>query len=866
MQCFNKVPDLRSSRCAALDALSTTLTRRWLLACVALLAAAFAMTSAFAHNVGQTQMTKFFTSETVQLLVDRANAGKPGLVTGDVISYIIRFTPVANGANIGVAGYITDYIPPGTQVIGASIVAPSGSTFVDVAPSLPGSIDDGWGRGQNTFTAPFATAAYDATGLCAKGGFTNRCNARIAELYADTGIFFSTDARTAVFPSPPTRVAQGTNGYVINPTAAGGLNALVGNPSNATTHNLWDAQQTNAFGSSSLPGAAPNANASQGIINSAGNGATPFGAGSAVAGPQTGYQLDNTAAVGPWQRIAYMGSRIGSTASGPATSQSGASAFTIAGTPTGLGWSVSAANPLPAGTNAVRWAIGNIIVGNNYNVKLTLKLTAPPPAGGIINSSEVFGGDAGGADDGKDNTWRYHVPSVADNVANLYLFKTVVCVYSGVTCNPSDGVSVPPNAKVRFRITYLNIGNNNQTNVVLSDTLPVQTAASSVSNAAVISGPNILPFTPANPAAKGATITFQTIATLLPGGGGAVEFDVQTNAGDGDTLKNLARLVTTLLPAPGVTSQSVSAVQNTANLTISKTVTPSTVMPGGTVTYTITVTNIGAAAASSIVVRDFLPTSGGAANAATRFSFNGSNTVKGIASVAPVAVVPPTITPYNTEANRQQLTWTFGASLAAGASFTIQFGATVGASVPASATPYTNDSQVDYSAGFASTIGTAPVTVPLPPNFIVLKSFTLLSDPINASTNPRNIPGAEIQYSIQVTNTGAGNGDNNSVSTIDAIPPYTELFVGDLSGAGTGPIRFVQGTPTSNLTWTYTALANLTDDVDFSNNNGSSWGYVPTPPYDSTVTHIRLNPKGLMAASGGSGNPSFQLQFKVRLK
>ena len=174
MKCFNKVSDVRSSRCAALDAALGKRARRWLLVCVALLAAVFGVTPAFAHNVGQTQMTKFFTAETVQLLVDRANAGKPGLVSGDIISYIIRFTPVANGANIGVAGYITDYIPPGTQVIGASMVVPSGSTFVDVAPSLPGSIDDGWGRGQNTFTAPFATAAYDTTGLCAKGGLDRK--------------------------------------------------------------------------------------------------------------------------------------------------------------------------------------------------------------------------------------------------------------------------------------------------------------------------------------------------------------------------------------------------------------------------------------------------------------------------------------------------------------------------------------------------------------------------------------------------------------------------------------------------------------------------------------------------------------------
>ena len=40
---------------------------------------------------------------------------------------------------------------------------------------------------------------------------------------------------------------------------------------------------------------------------------------------------------------------------------------------------------------------------------------------------------------------------------------------------------------------------------------------------------------------------------------------------------------------------------------------------------------------------------------------------------------------------------------------------------------------------------------------------------------------------------------------------------------------------------------------------------VPTVPYDATVRCIRLNPKGVMAGTGG-GNPSFELKFKVLVK
>ena len=46
--------------------------------------------------------------------------------------------------------------------------------------------------------------------------------------------------------------------------------------------------------------------------------------------------------------------------------------------------------------------------------------------------------------------------------------------------------------------------------------------------------------------------------------------------------------------------------------------------------------------------------------------------------------------------------------------------------------------------------------------------------------------------------------------------------------------------PSSALTWTFTALNSITDDVDFSNDDGVTWTYVPVPDangYDAAVTH-----------------------------
>jgi len=93
-----------------------------------------------------------------------------------------------------------------------------------------------------------------------------------------------------------------------------------------------------------------------------------------------------------------------------------------------------------------------------------------------------------------------------------------------------------------------------------------------------------------------------------------------------------------------------------------------------------------------------------------------------------------------------------------------------------------------------------------------------------------------------------------------------QLFVGDLGAVGSGPVLFVQGSPTSALAWTYSALNSTGDEVDFSSDGGVTWTYVPTPPYDPAVNRVRLNPKGAMAGASGASNPYFELRFRIRIK
>jgi len=155
------------------------------------------------------------------------------------------------------------------------------------------------------------------------------------------------------------------------------------------------------------------------------------------------------------------------------------------------------------------------------------------------------------------------------------------------------------------------------------------------------------------------------------------------------------------------------------------------------------------------------------------------------------------------------------------------------------------------------------------PDILVLKSVSVISDPVNGGTNPKAIPMAEVLYNVMVTNQGTAPADTDSVFVSDRIPGDSSLFVGDLGGAGSGPVAFADGATSSGLTYTYIALDDLTDDLAFSSDSGSSYAYTPSPDvdgYDSAVTNVRVNPKGAFFGDTGSGIPGFQIRYKVRVK
>lgn len=366
--------------------------------------------------------------------------------------------------------------------------------------------------------------------------------------------------------------------------------------------------------------------------------------------------------------------------------------------------------------------MGRLTVGQLSYVRIKLRVTQALQASGIVNSSEVFGGDAGDADNGKDNTWRYHVPSVADNNSNLYVSK-VACAYdsAATTCAPlaSSYVAGSPTAPtITYRISYFNTGNATQSNVVLSEILPCQSASASSVKVGTVTGPLAalisVPYTTRTTSAGNctttpqtrATVTFATMASMGPMAGGQMIVNVPSSASAlGDDVINSARLTSNEVPA-GSISNAVTFVGSSGSptLVVSKRVLQPSGTAGGTIQYVIVVKNAGTGPAKGLQIDDVLPGNGDAnVNAATRFNFISLDAVTSTGLTTATALLTSTgtvaasaLTPYASQtgaANQIDLLFNFGAAstLAANGVVTLTFTAGIGSGVPASSTPYYNN-------------------------------------------------------------------------------------------------------------------------------------------------------------------------------
>lgn len=146
------------------------------------------------------------------------------------------------------------------------------------------------------------------------------------------------------------------------------------------------------------------------------------------------------------------------------------------------------------------------------------------------------------------------------------------------------------------------------------------------------------------------------------------------------------------------------------------------------------------------------------------------------------------------------------------------------------------------------------------------KDVVVAEDPVNGTVGAYAIPGARMRYTVQVESLGRLPIDNDSITFIDILPPETRFVVSDIAGAGSGPVRFTDGSTSSALTYTFSSLGSMTDDIEFSDNGGASFMYTPIPGpngADDNVTHFRIRPKGSFAGDTSTASPSFELEYDV---
>ena len=154
------------------------------------------------------------------------------------------------------------------------------------------------------------------------------------------------------------------------------------------------------------------------------------------------------------------------------------------------------------------------------------------------------------------------------------------------------------------------------------------------------------------------------------------------------------------------------------------------------------------------------------------------------------------------------------------------------------------------------------------PSLVLTKQVSTISDPVNLTVNPKAIPGSVVEYSITIANQGAGTVDADTIVIVDPIPGDVCMIVDDIAGAGSGPVSFEDGSPGSDLSYSFISLGSPADDVAFSNDGGLTYNYTPTPDAsgcDASVTHLDISPTGQFAGDTGSGSPTVTFRFRAQV-
>ena len=136
---------------------------------------------------------------------------------------------------------------------------------------------------------------------------------------------------------------------------------------------------------------------------------------------------------------------------------------------------------------------------------------------------------------------------------------------------------------------------------------------------------------------------------------------------------------------------------------------------------------------------------------------------------------------------------------------------------------------------------------------------TVISDPVNNTSNPKAIPGAVLQVIVTAENHGALTPDSDSLTITQNIPENAELSV-----SGT-PVDFVDGSGSLASGLVLSSVL-YSDSVLDSNSPDSAFLYTPGGEFDENVRTFRLKLSGTINPANDANYPQFFYRYRIRLK
>ena len=364
-----------------------------------------------------------------------------------------------------------------------------------------------------------------------------------------------------------------------------------------------------------------------------------------------------------------------------------------------------------------------------------------------------------------------------------------------------------PGDSFDYDVTVINNGPSPAANVVVSDPLP----------AGIVADPGRTALIPAGCAFDAATNTFTcTIATLASGGSTLFQLPVQVTASNSGGDETNTATVTSDTPDPDLTSntaRSTVGVATVTDLQLTKSVSEPSATVGDTVTFSMTVTNLGPNPTGALIT-DPLP-AGMSFGTSTDCTFS-----------APNVVCDP-------------------GGLAVGASGTVTFTATVNSA--AAGTTITNSASVASEAagaGFPEIDDLDPFNNLASAVLPVDQEADLSLTKTGSSANPS--VGDLLTYTLTASN--AGPNDATGVTITDPVPPglafsdasdgctnisgTVTCAIGDIPSGGHVTVKVMAWVLDSAAATSFTNLATVSgDQPDPDPGNNQATANTEVPPF-----------------------------------